>query len=233
MHKPVCIVAGVGPGHGLNISQRFAAAGYRVAMLARNQMALTELVAGVPNAQGFSCDLTNPHSVESVAAQIKEQLGVVETVVYNAGSGVRGRALDISLEDFTAAWQANALGLLAVAQAFVPDMVSAGKGNLLVIGATASLRGGENFAAFASAKAAQRNLTQSLARAYGPQGVHVALVIIDGVIDIPRTRALRVNEPDDFFLQPAAIAESVFQLSRQHSSAWTFELDLRPSGERW
>ncbi len=233
MQKPVCIVAGVGPGNGLSISQRFAAAGYRVAMLARNQAALTELVAAVPDSQGFSCDLTDATSVESAAAEIKDQLGVAETVVYNAGSGMRGPALDISLQDFTAAWKVNALGLLAVAQTFVPDMITAGKGNLLVTGATASLRGGENFAAFASAKAAQRNLTQSLARAYGPQGVHVALVIIDGVIDIPRTRALLVDKPDNFFLQPAAIAESVFQLSQQHSSAWTFELDLRPSGERW
>ncbi len=233
MNKPVCIVAGVGPGNGLSISQRFAAAGYRVAMLARNQAALTELVAAVPDAHGFICDLTDSASVEGVVAEIKAQLGVAETVVYNAGSGMRGRALDISLEDFTLAWKVSALGLLTVAQAVVPDMVAVGKGNLLVIGATASLRGGENFAAFASAKAAQRNLAQSLARAYGPQGIHVALVIIDGVIDIPRTRALLGDKPDNFFLQPAAIAESVYQLALQHPSAWTFELDLRPSGERW
>ncbi len=233
MNKPVCLVAGVGPGNGLAISQRFAAAGYRVAMLARNQTALTELVAAVPDAHGFVCDLTDAKAVEDVVAKIRERLGVAETVVYNAGSGMRGRALDIALEDFTLAWQVNALGLLALAQVVVPDMVAAGKGNLLVTGATASLRGGENFAAFASAKAAQRSLAQSLARAYGPQGVHVALVIIDGVIDIPRTRALLGDKPDNFFLQPTAIAESVYQLSLQHPSAWTFELDLRPSGERW
>lgn len=233
MNKPVCIVAGVGPGNGLRISQRFATAGYKVAMLARNAETLTALVADVPDAQGFICDLTDPASIVGVLADIKKQLGSAEVVVYNAGSGLFGRALDVTLDDFTTAWKVNALGLLAVAQAVVPDMIVAGNGNLLVIGATASLRGGANFAGFAAAKAAQRNLTQSLARAYGPQGVHVALVIIDGVIDIPRTRALRREEPDSFFLQPTAIAESVFQLSLQDSSAWTFELDLRPSGEAW
>ncbi len=87
--------------------------------------------------------------------------------------------------------------------------------------------------AFASAKAAQRSLAQTLARSLGPRGIHVAYVIVDGVIDMPRTRELLVDRPDDFFLNPDAIAESVWQLAQQDRSAWTFELDLRPFGEKW
>ena len=90
-----------------------------------------------------------------------------------------------------------------------------------------------NFAAFAPAKAAQRVLAQSMARSLGPHGIHVAYVIVDGVIDIPNTRAFLGDRPDDFFLKPDAIAETFWQIARQDRSAWTFELDVRPFGERW
>ena len=112
-------------------------------------------------------------------------------------------------------------------------MVEAGRGTILVTGATASLRGGVNFAAFAPAKAAQRSLAQSMARNLGPRGVHVGYVIVDGVIDIPVTRAMLSDRPDDFFLSPDAIAETFWQLAHQDRSAWTFELDVRPFGEKW
>ena len=112
-------------------------------------------------------------------------------------------------------------------------MVSAGHGQIMVIGATASLRGGANFTAFASAKSAQRSLAQSMARDLGPKGIHVGYFIIDGIIDLERTRDFFQDKPDDFFMQADAIADSVWAVTQQDRSAWTFELDLRPYSERW
>jgi len=112
-------------------------------------------------------------------------------------------------------------------------MIAAGGGTILVTGATASLRGGAAFAAFASAKAGQRALAQSMARLLGPKGVHVAYVVIDGVIDMPRTRESMANAPKEPFLAPDAIAETYWQVASQDRSAWTFELDLRPFTEKW
>ncbi len=125
------------------------------------------------------------------------------------------------------------LGLLVAGQAVVPDMLARGAGAIVVTGATASLRGSVGTAAFASAKAGQRSLAQSMARHLGSKGVHVGYVIVDGVIDLAATRARMTDKPDDFFLEPAEIAEAVHFLAHQGRSAWTFELDLRPFGERW
>jgi NAD(P)-dependent dehydrogenase (short-subunit alcohol dehydrogenase family) len=112
-------------------------------------------------------------------------------------------------------------------------MKARGRGVIVVIGATASLRGGARTTGFASAKAAQRSLAQSMARDLGPVGIHVSYVVIDGVIDLERTRSRMPDRPDDFFLQPDAIAETVYQLTEQDSSAWSFEVDLRPYAEKW
>lgn len=233
MAKPVCVVAGVGPGNGLAISQRFAQADYQIAMLARQESTLEPLQAQVANSMALPCDLTESRDIAATFARVKAELGPPDVLIYNAGSGLFGAPLDTRPEDFTTAWRVNALGLLLSARQVAPDMISRGGGCIIVTGATASLRGGANFTAFASAKAAQRNLAQSLSRSLGPQGVHVALVIVDGIIDTPRTRELFGDKPDATYLKPAAIAESVFQISAQDRSAWTFELDLRPSGEAW
>ena len=112
-------------------------------------------------------------------------------------------------------------------------MLDAARGAIIVTGATASLRGGANTAAFAAAKAAQRSLAQSAARSLGPKGIHVAYVIVDGVIDMPTTRTLLPDQPDEFFLKPDAIAETVYHIAHQDPSAWTFEVDIRPHVEKW
>jgi NAD(P)-dependent dehydrogenase (short-subunit alcohol dehydrogenase family) len=112
-------------------------------------------------------------------------------------------------------------------------MEEAGRGAIVVIGATASLRGLPFTAPFASAKSAQRSLAQSMARSLGPKGIHVAYLVIDGVIDVPGARAFFSDKPDDFFLNPDSIAETVWNLVNQERSAWTFELDVRPFGEKW
>ena len=112
-------------------------------------------------------------------------------------------------------------------------MRSQGGGTIIFIGATAAKRGGARFAAFASAKAAQYNLAQSLARHLGPEKIHIAYIVIDGVIDIPRTRQRMPDKPDEFFLGPNDIADAVYDVSQQAPSAWTFEFDVRPYCETW
>jgi NAD(P)-dependent dehydrogenase (short-subunit alcohol dehydrogenase family) len=233
MAQAVCAITGVGPGTGAALSRRFAAAGYRVAMLARSADRLRELEGAIPASRGYAVDVGDAASVQDGFARIRSELGTVEVLLHNAGSGVFGDVLSATPELFEQAWRVNALGLFLCSRAVIPDMLAAGRGAIVVTGATASLRGGANFAAFASAKAAQRSLAQSMARRLGPQGIHVALAIVDGVIDIPNTRALFADRPDDFFLRPDDIAATVLHVVQQPRSAWTFELDLRPFAERW
>jgi NAD(P)-dependent dehydrogenase (short-subunit alcohol dehydrogenase family) len=231
--KPVCVVTGVGPGTGLAVVRRFAAGGYVVAMMARSAEALATFARDTPGTHPIPADVGNPASVEAAFARVKRELGAPSVLVHNAGNAVFGSVLDVTDANFEAAWRVNTYGLFLAARAVLPDMLAAGQGTILVTGATAALRGGAGFAAFASAKAAQRVLTQSMARSLGPRGVHVAYVVIDGVIDMPTTRAFFKDRPDDFFLRPAAIADTYFYLAGQDRSAWTFETDLRPFGEKW
>ena len=231
--SPVCVITGVGPGNGWALTRRFAQAGYRVAMLARDQERLASYAAQCAQAQAFPCDVSDPETLQQTLARVAETLGPVHTLIHNAGAGVFKRYDEITLEEMEQTWRINTLALLVAAQALAPPMCAAGQGNILVIGATAALRGKPQTAGFAAAKAAQRSLAQSLARTLGPQGVHVAYVVIDGVVDLPRTRQALPDKPDDFFLAPEDIAESVHALSAQPRSAWSFEVDLRPYGESW
>jgi NAD(P)-dependent dehydrogenase (short-subunit alcohol dehydrogenase family) len=229
----VCVVTGVGPGTGAALVRRFAAAGHRVAMLARSADKLDELARQVPGARGFATDVGDPDAVRDAFERIRTDLGPVRVLLHNAGNAVFGDFLAITPDQFEQSWRVNALGLLLCGQEAARDMVAAGGGAIVITGATAALRGGATFAAFAPAKAAQRSLAQSMARTLGPKGVHVAYVVVDGVIDMPTTRAFLPDRPDDFFLRPAAIADTVLAITQQDRSAWTFELDVRPFGERW
>jgi NAD(P)-dependent dehydrogenase (short-subunit alcohol dehydrogenase family) len=112
-------------------------------------------------------------------------------------------------------------------------MISARGGTIIVTGNTSALRGRPSFAGFAPTKAAQRILTESMARELGPKGVHVAYIVIDAVIDVPWARERYKDKPDDFFIKPAAIAEEAWHLTRQDRSAWSFNVELRPYGENW
>lgn len=231
--NPVCVIVGAGPGNGAALAQKFAKEGFDVALLARNQQRLASLATFLPRAKAFACDVTDSASVHSAFTAIAQEMGAVDTVIYNAGKGVWGDALSVSLEDFEAVWRVNALGSFMVARQVLPAMRQAGKGTIIFMGATASRRGAAKAVAFAPAKAAQRILAESLARAYGPDGVHVCLIVIDGVVDEPYSRAQFPDRGDSFFCKPVDIAETAFLLSQQAPSAWTFELEVRPFGERW
>jgi NAD(P)-dependent dehydrogenase (short-subunit alcohol dehydrogenase family) len=233
MKKPVCAVVGIGPGNGAALARRFAAGGYAVALLARGVELSAALAAELEDARAYACDVADGASVKAAFAAIRAEMGEVDTLVFNAGSGTWGSVEDITPEAFEVAWRVNALGALLVSQEVIPAMKRAGAGAIIFIGATASLRGMPMTAAFAPAKAAQRVLAESMARSLGPSGIHVALIVVDGVVDIPRTRARMPDKPDDFFIKPADVAESAFWLSRQPRSAWSFSIEARPFAEKW
>jgi NAD(P)-dependent dehydrogenase (short-subunit alcohol dehydrogenase family) len=231
--KPVCAIVGVGPGNGAAFARRFAAEGYAVALLARSSGFASELAATLPGARAYACDVADAAALGQAFAAIADQLGEVDVLIYNAGSGAWGTVEEASAADFESAWRINTLGGFLASKQVIPRMKSAGRGSIVFIGATASQRGGAKSAAFSSAKAAQRSLAESMARALWPSGIHVAIVIIDGVVDLPATRKRMPDKPDSFFVKPDDVAESVFRLSQQPRSAWSFEIEARPFGENW
>jgi NAD(P)-dependent dehydrogenase (short-subunit alcohol dehydrogenase family) len=226
-------VAGVGPGNGAALTRRFADGGYQVAMLARSADRLAELERQVQSAHAFAVDVTDRAAVEATFAAIHERLGPVDVLVHNAAAGAREEFLDLAPETLERAFKVNVLSLVHCGQLAARDMLERGSGAIVVTGNTAARRGMPAFAGFAPTKAAQRILAESMARSLGPRGIHVSYVIIDAVIDVPWTRKRMPNAPDDFFAQPSAIADTVWHLAHQERSAWTFETDLRPFGEKW
>jgi NAD(P)-dependent dehydrogenase (short-subunit alcohol dehydrogenase family) len=233
MTQPVCVVTGVGPGTGSALSRRFAGGGYRVAMLARNAVRLTALEQELPGAKAYVCDVTDPAQVDATMAAIEGQFGAPSVLIYNAVAGGFGSFLDIDPAMLERNFQVNAMGLLHVARRLAPAMMSAGKGAIVVTGNTSALRGKAGFAGFAPTKAAQRILSEAMARDLGPKGVHVAYVVIDAVIDVPWTRERFKEKADDFFIKPAAIAEEAWHVVHQDRSAWSFNVEIRPFHEPW
>jgi NAD(P)-dependent dehydrogenase (short-subunit alcohol dehydrogenase family) len=231
--RPVCAVVGVGPGNGAALARRFAAEGFAVALLARRTELSQEIASTLAVARAYACDVSDAASVQRAFAAIRGDLGDVDVVVYNAGSGTWGTVEEVSAEAFETSWRVNTLGAFLVAREVIPAMKAAKHGSIVFIGATASRRGNVKTAAFAPAKAAQRSLAESMARHLWPSGVHVALVIVDGVVDLAATRQRMPGKPDAFFIKPDDVAETVFALTQQKPSAWSFEVEARPFGETW
>lgn len=232
-NKPVALITGVGPGTGSALVRRFVAGGYRVAMLARDAERLAALAAELPDARAFACDVTDSAAVDATLARVRVELGIPAVLIHNAVAGGRGSFLDMDPALLERGFQVNVMALLHLARALAPDMIAAGSGAIIVTGNTSSQRGRAPFAGLAPTKAAQRILCESMARELGPQGVHVAYVVIDAVIDVPWTRRAFAGQPDSFFMQPAAIAGEVWHLAHQDRSAWSFLHELRPFGEAW
>lgn len=231
--RRVAVVVGVGPGNGAALARRFADGGYAVAMLARTRTALDTLEKEIAGARGFECDVASAESVTRAFAGIKAELGPVDALLYNAGSGVFADVETITAEQFEQSWRINAYGAFLCARQVIPDMKAGRSGSIVFIGATASRRGGPRTAAFAPAKAAQRSLAESMARSLWPAGIHVSLIIVDGVVDLPRTRRMMPDKPDSFFIKPSGVAETAYRLTCQDPSAWSFEVEARPFAESW
>ena len=231
--RKIAIVAGVGGGTGASLARRFSRDGYRVALLARDTAFSAELAGELDGAAAYACDVGDVDSVAAAIAAIRRDLGDADVLLYNAGGGSFGSIDTITPEQFEVTWRVCALGSLLLSQAVVPAMRAKGAGSIIFTGATASRRGGPRSAAFAPAKAAQRALAESMARSLWPDGIHVALMVVDGAVDLPRTRDMLPDKPDDFFLKPDAIADIAAHLVAQDRSAWSFEVEARPYKEVW
>ncbi|GDX83503.1 oxidoreductase [Deltaproteobacteria bacterium] len=227
------MVVGVGPGNGAAFARRFASEGYAVALLARTTSTSEPLAAALGDARAYACDVTDAASVAATFDAIALDLGPVHTLVYNAGSGTWGTVEEVTADMLEGAFRVNTLGLLLCTQQVVPAMKSPSGGSIIIVGSTASRRGVARTAAFAPAKAAQRSLAESMARHLWPQNIHVALIILDGIVDSPRSRAAKADTSADSFVSPEAVADTAFHLATQHASAWSFEVEARPFNEPW
>jgi NAD(P)-dependent dehydrogenase (short-subunit alcohol dehydrogenase family) len=231
--RPLCVIIGIGPGNGAAFARAFDREGYALALLSRSTTLGEPLSRSLTEARAFACDASDPAAIERAFGEVRDALGEPEVVVYNAGGGVFTGFDNTSLADFESAWRINALGAFTTAKQVVPAMKRARKGAIIFVGATASQRGGPMTSAFAAAKAGQRALAESLAREFWPAGVHVSLLVIDAVVDLPRTRTRMPDKPDEFFIKPDDVAATAVMLAKQPRSAWSFEVVVRPFGERW
>ena len=232
MSNPVAVVVGAGPGLGSALARRFAGAGMTVAVARRNVDILSDLAEEI-GGKAYACDATDPASVNSLFESVSGDLGTPGLVVYNAGTFQPGGILEIDASAFEHCWRVGCLAGFNVGQAAARLMVPAGEGSIIFTGATASLRGSARFANLAVPKFGLRALAQSMARELGPQGIHVAHVIIDGQIAAERPGYNPAERGEDAVLAPAAIAEAYYQVHCQPRSAWTHELDLRPWVEKF
>jgi NAD(P)-dependent dehydrogenase (short-subunit alcohol dehydrogenase family) len=224
--KPLALIVGAGSGLSGSLARQCSAAGMRVALAARN---VEKLKAEFPKAELHRCDAIDPAQVEKLFAAIETP----ELVVYNPSYRVRGPFTSLDAEEVRRTLMVTAFGAFLVAQAAAKRMLERGRGSLFFTGASASIKGYAESAPFAMGKFALRGLAQSLARELAPRGIHVAHFIIDGGILRAGADARAAARGADGMLLPDAIAEAYLNTHRQHRSAWTFELDLRPWVERF
>lgn len=234
MNDKVCVIIGFGPGLGTAYAQTFSEAGYALGLLSRSGAGIKLSTGGDRSVRSYACDAGDPGSLRDALVSVQNDLGPIDVVIYNADLAQFGTLDDVSEVQFEQSWRVGALGLFTTAKVLGPEMAERRSGTIIVSGATAALRGNVWTTAFAPSKSAQRTLANALAKQLGPKGVHVAYLVIDGVIDTEDTRTnFAPNEPDDFFIKPTQIAQTALMLARQDKSAWTFELDIRPFGEKW
>lgn len=233
MARSKLLITGIAEGLGAEIAGTFSKAGYDVVGLSRTKRALDDTRALVERAGGnyihLVCDLTRP---DEVSAALGTHIEDIEVLIHNAQLLMIKPFGEVSVEDFEQVWRTCCLGAMIAAQLVVPQMASHKRGCLIFTGATAGLRGGANFSAFASAKFALRGLAQALAREFGPRGVHIAHIVIDGLIDAPQTDQ-RFGHTRSGRMDPKSIAKSYLELVLQNPTAWTQEMDLRPFAEKF
>ena len=234
------IIVGAGPGLGAALAQRFSHAEMNVVMAVRNiekiETLARELSGIVHQTMAVACDATSEADVKRLFELVQAEFGTPQLVVYNAGAFVRKGVLDTSAEEFERCWRVGCLGGFLVGREAARAMLTRNaehKGTIIFTGATASLRGGALFQNLAVGKFGLRALAQSMARELQPQGIHVAHVVIDGQIEGERPGYGAAERGKDAVLDPAAIAETYYQLHRQPRNAWSHEVDLRPYIEKF
>lgn len=242
MSKRSVVVVGVGPPRGLGgaIARRFAREGLRTTVMGRSKekvdATLEDLRRSGADAEAVIGDVNDEALVRRVVAEA-DKAAPLQAAVFNAGGNWPQSFLNMDGAFLENMWRVNALAGFYFAKAAIEAMLPRQSGTLIFTGASASLRGKANFGGFAQAKAALRALAQSAAREFGPQGIHVAHVIVDGAIDGDRINTflpnLKAAKGEDGLLDPDAIAENYWNLHCQARSAWTHEIDLRPWSEPW
>ena len=247
--KPVCLIIGAGAGIGGNVGRRFAHEGYHAVLCRRSdQQGLDKLVEGIQaegqDASGFLLNAVEADAIESTIDRVERDIGPIEEVLYNLGAQIGDRTLaDTSYKAFEMGWRMATLGLFRLASSVLPLMEKRGSGTLLVTSATAAVRGNAGQHSHAAAMGGRRLLCQSLNAEFGPKGIHIAHILIDGAVDAPDTlgkmlgaeqfqalRETRGMEHDGLML-PEKIADTYLHLAQQHRSTWTHELDLRSFGD--
>ena len=241
--KPSCLIVGAGDGVGSAIARAFAKEGLAVCITrrARNLEPLEAVAAAIRadggEAHAFGVDARMEAEMIALIDRIESDIGPLQVVVFNIGANVRFPVVETTTQVYSKVWEMAALAGFFTAREAARVMTPRGKGTILFTGATASTRGGAGFSAFAGAKAALRQLAQSLAREIGPKGIHVAHVVVDGMIDGTFARSIAPDIQtlldEDAILKPDEIARNYVWLHNQQRSAWTFEMDLRPWKENW
>jgi NAD(P)-dependent dehydrogenase (short-subunit alcohol dehydrogenase family) len=238
---PAALIVGAGDATGGAIARRFAREGLTACVTRRSADKLQPLVQRIQadggQARAFGSDARDEAAVVDLVQTIEREVGPIEVAVFNIGANVRFDVVDTTERVYRKVWEMGALAGFLMGREAAKAMLPRGRGTILFTGATASLRGGAGFSAFAGAKHALRALAQSLARELGPQGIHVAHVVVDGAID---TAFIAQNFPERYalksragILDPDHIADNYWHLHQQPRSAWTHELDLRPWMETW
>ncbi len=202
-------------------------------MISRSEERLRGFAEQIQHTIPYCSDLADTSRYKATLERIAAEHGVPRVILFNATQATRGNYADIPIDKFERNFRVNATGLLVTAQVFAPAMVARGEGAIIVTGNTAATRGKPGYVGWAPTKAAQRILAEALARDLGPQGVHVAYVIIDASIDMPLARQRRPGAPDDAFAKPDDLANEIYNVAHQPRSARSFLVELRPFGENW
>lgn len=231
------VVAGVGPGLGESLARKFADEGCAVGLFARSGDYVADLADELPtDAVGVEVDISDPENVAAGFDRVRDELGPVDVLVNHASGGSWKGLRDLSADEFERAWRVNGYGAFCCSKEAAADMLDSDGGDepggtIIFTGATSALRGREGALGFSSAKFAARGMAESMARELGPEGIHVAHVVIDGQILTPSAKERNPDRDEETFLDPDEIAESYWHLAEQDRSAWTLELDLRPHVE--
>jgi NAD(P)-dependent dehydrogenase (short-subunit alcohol dehydrogenase family) len=235
------LIIGAGDATGAAIARAFAADGFTACVNRRPRHAerLEQLAQSIREAghraQAFPADARDEEAMIALVEAVERNIGPIEVAVFNIGANVRFAVTDTTAQVYRKVWEMAAFAGFLMGREVAKHMIERQRGTIIFTGATASIRGAAGFSAFSGAKAALRMLAQSMARELGPQGIHVAHVVIDGGIDTEFVRGLRPDfdaaKANDLVLSPDAIAAQYVMLHKQHRSAWTHELDLRPWGE--
>ena len=241
VQKSCAVIVGAGTGTGAEVAKRLAGRGFQVVLARRSADALAPLVAEIEgdggSALAVGADAADESQIADLFDRAESSFGPPRFVLFNAAGFAMAPITETSSDQFEGMWRASSYGGFVVGREAAKRMVPHGEGTILFTGATAAVKASAKFAAFAAGKHGLRAVAQSMAKELGPKGIHVAHIIVDGIIDVPRVHEsmpdLAASKGDDGLIDPRSIASTMLWLHEQPRNAWTFELDLRPFKESW